>query len=46
MTDSPVLTIIQKNITFDTSKTEAIYIQAAKEFVNLFQRDIILEKTK
>ena len=46
MTDSPVLTIIQKNITFDTSKTQAIYIQAAQGFVNLFQRKIILEKTK
>lgn len=46
MTDSPVLAIIQKNITFDTSKTQAIYIQAAQAFVSLFQRKIILEKTK
>ena len=46
MTDSPLLALIQKNIIFDTSKTQAIYIQAAQEFVNLFQRNIILEKTK
>ncbi|APZ46463.1 GntR family transcriptional regulator [Polaribacter reichenbachii] len=46
MTDSPLLSIIQKNINFDKSKTQAIYIQGAQAFVNLFQRNIILKKTK
>ncbi|MEO9571101.1 MAG: PLP-dependent aminotransferase family protein [Polaribacter sp.] len=46
MSDSPLLSIIQKNINFDKSKTQAIYIQGSQAFVTLFQRNIILEKTK
>ena len=46
MEDSPLLSIIQNNINFDKSKTQAIYIQASQNFIGLFQRKIILEKTK
>lgn len=46
MASSPLLSIIQKNINFDKSKTQAVYIQAAQNFIGLFQRKIILEKTK
>lgn len=46
MIDSPLLFIIEKNIKFDKSKTQAIYIQAAQDFIGLFQRNIILAKTK
>lgn len=46
MKDSPLLSVIQNNINFDKSKTQAVYIQAAQNFIGLFQRKIILEKTK
>ena len=46
MKDSPLLSIIQKNVNFDKSKTQAVYIQVAQAFVHLFQRNIILKKTK
>lgn len=46
MIDSPVLALIEKQISFKKSKTQPIYIQVTQGFIQLFQRNIILKKTK